>query len=46
MWHAARAQEKKIRSMMFDHRKRAERRRAYYEKLVRPVAASAGPAQP
>jgi splicing factor, arginine/serine-rich 16 len=35
MWHAARAQEKKLRSMMFDHRKRAERRRAFYEAMVR-----------
>ena len=35
MWHAARAQEKKLRSMMIDHRKRAERRRAYYEAMVR-----------
>ncbi|CAG8691877.1 2635_t:CDS:10, partial [Dentiscutata erythropus] len=31
MWHAARQQEKKIKELMVDHKKRAERRRAYYE---------------
>ncbi|KAG9305196.1 hypothetical protein G9A89_010704 [Geosiphon pyriformis] len=31
MWHAARQQEKKIKEMMVDHKKRAERRRAYYD---------------
>ena len=35
MWHEARKQEKSIRTMMVDHRKRAERRRDYYEKIVR-----------
>ncbi|KAL1917385.1 uncharacterized protein VTP21DRAFT_5041 [Calcarisporiella thermophila] len=31
MWHAARQQEKKIKELMVDHKKRAERRKAYYE---------------
>ncbi|CAG8460400.1 2080_t:CDS:10 [Ambispora leptoticha] len=31
MWHAARQQEKKIKVLMVDHKKRAERRKAYYE---------------
>lgn len=34
MWHEARRQEKKIRGMMVDYRKRAERRRDFYEKFV------------
>ena len=34
MWHEARKQEKKIRSMMVDHQKRADRRRQFYEKIV------------
>ena len=34
MWHEARKQEKKLRGMMVDYRKRAERRRAFYEKMV------------
>ncbi|KAK2707176.1 hypothetical protein QYM36_015007 [Artemia franciscana] len=33
MWAEARKHEKKIRGMMVDHRKRAERRREYYEKI-------------
>ncbi|CAH1264163.1 CLASRP [Branchiostoma lanceolatum] len=33
MWHEARRQEKKLRGMMVDYRKRAERRREYYEKI-------------
>ncbi|KAL0266894.1 UNVERIFIED_CONTAM: hypothetical protein PYX00_009319 [Menopon gallinae] len=33
MWHEARKQEKKIRGMMVDYRKRAERRRDFYEKF-------------
>ncbi|XP_013401911.1 CLK4-associating serine/arginine rich protein isoform X3 [Lingula anatina] len=33
MWHEARKQEKKIRGLMVDYRKRAERRREYYEKI-------------
>ncbi|KAI7886912.1 hypothetical protein K492DRAFT_202857 [Lichtheimia hyalospora FSU 10163] len=31
MWHEARANEKRIKELMVDHKKRAERRRAYYE---------------
>lgn len=34
MWHEARKQEKKLRGMMVDWKKRAERRRQYYENLV------------
>ena len=34
MWHEARKQEKKLRGMMVDYRKRAERRRAFYERMV------------
>ncbi|XP_022242303.1 CLK4-associating serine/arginine rich protein-like isoform X2 [Limulus polyphemus] len=33
MWHEARKQEKKIRGIMVDYKKRAERRREYYEKI-------------
>ncbi|OXU26407.1 hypothetical protein TSAR_009775 [Trichomalopsis sarcophagae] len=33
MWHEARKQEKKIRGMLVDYRRRAERRRDYYEKI-------------
>ncbi|XP_067138242.1 CLK4-associating serine/arginine rich protein isoform X2 [Centruroides vittatus] len=33
MWHEARKQEKKIRGMMVDYKRRAERRREYYEKI-------------
>ena len=36
MWHEARRQERKIRGLMVDYKKRAERRREYYEKIVRP----------
>ena len=35
MWAEARKQEKKVRGIMVDHKKRAERRREYYEKIVR-----------
>lgn len=35
MWHEARKQEKKIRGLLVDYRRRAERRRDYYEKIVR-----------
>ncbi|ORY94110.1 alternative splicing regulator-domain-containing protein [Syncephalastrum racemosum] len=31
MWHAAKANEKKIKELMIDHKRRAERRRAFYE---------------
>lgn len=34
MWHEARRQERKIRVMMVDYKKRADRRREYYEKIV------------
>ena len=34
MWHEARQQEKKIREVMVDFQKRAERRREHYEKMV------------
>ncbi|XP_077866126.1 CLK4-associating serine/arginine rich protein-like isoform X2 [Saccoglossus kowalevskii] len=33
MWHEARKQERKLRGMMVDYKKRAERRREYYEKI-------------
>lgn len=35
MWHEARKQERKIRGLMVDYKKRAERRREFYEKIVR-----------
>lgn len=34
MWHQARKQEKKIKGMLVDYRKRADRRKEYYEKIV------------
>lgn len=34
MWHEARKQEKKIREVMVDFQRRAERRREHYDKLV------------
>ncbi|KRX89006.1 CLK4-associating serine/arginine rich protein, partial [Trichinella pseudospiralis] len=33
MWFEARRQEKKIRSIMVDHKKRADRRRSFYDKI-------------
>lgn len=33
MWHEARRQERKIRGMLVDYRRRAERRRDFYEKI-------------
>ncbi|KRT79569.1 hypothetical protein AMK59_7024, partial [Oryctes borbonicus] len=33
MWHEARKQERRIRGMLVDYRKRAERRRDFYEKI-------------
>ncbi|ENN78801.1 hypothetical protein YQE_04738, partial [Dendroctonus ponderosae] len=33
MWHEARRQERKIKGMLVDYRKRAERRRDFYEKI-------------
>ena len=38
MWHEARKQERKIRGIMVDYKKRAERRREFYEKIVSPVS--------
>ena len=32
MWHEARRQERVVKGMIVDYRKRAERRRNYYEK--------------
>lgn len=37
MWHEARKHERKLRGMMVDYKKRAERRREYYEKIVSPA---------
>jgi hypothetical protein len=34
MWVEARKQERKIKGMLVDFRKRAERRKDYYEKFV------------
>ena len=34
MWHEARKQEKKIRGLMVDFKRRADRRREFYEKIV------------
>lgn len=34
MWLEARKQEKKIRCMLVDYKRRAERRKDYYEKIV------------
>ncbi|RWS09141.1 hypothetical protein B4U79_09452 [Dinothrombium tinctorium] len=38
MWHEARKHEKKIRGMMVDYKRRAERRREFYEKIRRDPA--------
>jgi len=38
MWAEARKQEKKVRGIMVDHKKRAERRREYYEKIKQDPA--------
>lgn len=35
MWHEARKQERIIRGMIVDYRRRAERRKDFYEKIVR-----------
>ena len=37
MWHEARRQERKIRGMMVDYKKRAQRRKDYYEQIVRQL---------
>ena len=33
MWHEQRKEEKRIKGLLVDKRKRAERRRDYYEKI-------------
>src|SRR5699024_1734896 len=38
IWHEARKHEKKIRGIMVDHRRRAERRREFYESIRRDPA--------
>lgn len=38
MWLEARKQEKKIRCMLVDYKRRAERRKDYYEKIVSDLA--------
>lgn len=38
MWHEARKQERKIRGMLVDYRKRAERRQDFYERIVSVVS--------
>ncbi|XP_064484050.1 CLK4-associating serine/arginine rich protein-like isoform X2 [Ornithodoros turicata] len=38
MWHEARKQERKIRGMMVDFKKRAERRREFYERIKQDPA--------
>lgn len=37
MWQEARKQERKIRGLLVDYKKRAERRKDYYEKIVSHV---------
>ena len=37
MWHEAKKQERKIHGIIVDYRKRAERRREFYEKIVSNV---------
>jgi hypothetical protein len=34
MWQEAKKQEKFIRATMVDHKRRAERRKSYYDKIV------------
>ncbi|XP_028652110.1 CLK4-associating serine/arginine rich protein isoform X1 [Erpetoichthys calabaricus] len=38
MWHEARKHERKLRGMMVDYKRRAERRREYYEKIKKDPA--------
>lgn len=35
MWHEARKQERKIKVLLVDYRRRAERRQDFYERIVR-----------
>lgn len=37
MWHEARKQERRIRGLIVDYRRRAERRQDFYEKIVNIV---------
>jgi splicing factor, arginine/serine-rich 16 len=37
MWHEARKQERKIRGLLVDYRKRAERRQNFYEKIASSI---------
>lgn len=37
MWQEARKHERKLRGMMVDYKRRGERRREYYEKIVRDL---------
>lgn len=37
MWQEARKQEKLIRGMMVDYKRRAERRKGFYDKIVKLV---------
>ncbi|KAJ3590533.1 hypothetical protein NHX12_008483 [Muraenolepis orangiensis] len=37
MWQEARKHERKLRGMMVDYKRRGERRREYYEKIVSPL---------
>lgn len=38
MWQEMRKHEKKLRGMIVDYKKRSERRKEYYEKIVRRLA--------
>jgi len=38
MWHEARKQEKKLRGILVDHKKRAERRKIFYDKIKKDPA--------
>ena len=40
MWHEARRQERKIRVMMVDYQRRADRRRQFYEQIVSTATVS------
>lgn len=46
MWHEARKHERKLRGMMVDYKKRAERRREYYEKIVSGTETGTPPSLP
>jgi hypothetical protein len=37
MWQEMRKHEKKLRGMIVDYKKRSERRKEYYERIVRIV---------